>query len=42
MIDGRSDVVRDNVAVKGNPVADITEVTRVSFVMKGGTVYKRQ
>jgi imidazolonepropionase-like amidohydrolase len=31
----------DIVAVKGDPIADISELTRVSFVMKGGTIYKR-
>jgi imidazolonepropionase-like amidohydrolase len=31
----------DIVAVKGNPLADISELTRVSFVMKGGVVYKQ-
>ena len=30
----------DIVAVKGDPLADITELERVSFVMKGGVVYK--
>ncbi len=31
----------DIVAVKGNPLADISELTRVSFVMKGGVLYKQ-
>jgi imidazolonepropionase-like amidohydrolase len=31
----------DIVAVKGDPLADISELTRVSFVMKGGAIYKR-
>jgi imidazolonepropionase-like amidohydrolase len=31
----------DIVAVKGDPLADIGELTRVSFVMKGGVVYKQ-
>jgi len=31
----------DLVALDGDPLADITAVTRVVFVMKGGTVYKR-
>jgi imidazolonepropionase-like amidohydrolase len=31
----------DIVAVDGNPLADISELERVSFVMKGGVVYKR-
>lgn len=30
----------DIIAVKGDPTADPAELTRVSFVMKGGTVYK--
>jgi imidazolonepropionase-like amidohydrolase len=32
----------DVVAVKGDPLADIAELERVSFVMKGGTVYKQE
>jgi imidazolonepropionase-like amidohydrolase len=31
----------DVVAVKGDPLADIAELERVSFVMKGGIVYKQ-
>jgi imidazolonepropionase-like amidohydrolase len=31
----------DIVAVKGNPLEDITELQRVQFVMKGGEVIKR-
>ncbi|HEV7595557.1 MAG TPA: amidohydrolase family protein [Gemmatimonadaceae bacterium] len=31
----------DIVAVRGDPIADIGELTRVSFVMKGGTIYKQ-
>jgi len=31
----------DVVAVEGNPLDDITALQSVSFVMKGGTVYKR-
>jgi len=30
----------DLVAVSGDPLKDVTEVERVKFVMKGGTVYK--
>ena len=30
----------DIVAVRGDPLSDITELERVGFVMKGGTVYK--
>jgi len=32
----------DVVAVKGDPLGDIAELERVSFVMKGGTVYKQE
>lgn len=31
----------DIVAVPGNPLDDISDVTKVSFVMKGGVVYKK-
>ena len=31
----------DVVAVKGDPLADVTELERVSFVMKGGVVYRQ-
>jgi imidazolonepropionase-like amidohydrolase len=31
----------DIVAVKGDSLADISELTRVTFVMKGGVVYKQ-
>ena len=31
----------DIVAVRGNPLEDISVLERVSFVMKGGIVYKR-
>jgi imidazolonepropionase-like amidohydrolase len=31
----------DLIALDGDPLTDITAVTRVAFVMKGGTVYKR-
>jgi imidazolonepropionase-like amidohydrolase len=30
----------DVIAVPGNPIADISAVTKVKFVMKGGTIYK--
>ncbi len=30
----------DLIAVRGNPLADITELERVEFVMKGGVVYR--
>jgi imidazolonepropionase-like amidohydrolase len=31
----------DVIAVPGDPTKDISAVTHVSFVMKGGVVYKR-
>jgi imidazolonepropionase-like amidohydrolase len=31
----------DLVAVPGDPIADIKQMTRVSFVMKGGVIYKQ-
>ena len=31
----------DLIAVDGDPLKDVTELERVKFVMKGGTVYKR-
>jgi imidazolonepropionase-like amidohydrolase len=30
----------DLIAVRGDPLTDVTELERVSFVMKGGTVYR--
>jgi len=30
------------VAVRGNPLEDITEMTRVTFVMKDGVIYKSE
>jgi imidazolonepropionase-like amidohydrolase len=32
----------DIVACRGNPLDDITELTRIAFVMKGGTVHRNQ
>jgi imidazolonepropionase-like amidohydrolase len=32
----------DIIGVTGDPTTDITAVTRVAFVMKGGTIYKRR
>jgi len=31
----------DLIAVRGDPLTDVTVLTKVSFVMKGGTVYKQ-
>jgi imidazolonepropionase-like amidohydrolase len=30
----------DIIAVSGNPAADVTEMERVKFVMKGGQVFR--
>jgi imidazolonepropionase-like amidohydrolase len=30
----------DIVGCRADPLADITELTRIAFVMKGGTIYK--
>jgi imidazolonepropionase-like amidohydrolase len=30
----------DIIAVSGDPLTDITEMTRVRFVMKGGVVFR--
>ena len=32
----------DLIAVEGNPLSDISELERVQFVMKGGTVYRQK
>ena len=35
-------MLADIIAVKGDPTRDITELQRVSFVMKGGVVFSKQ
>ena len=37
----KPDAYADIIAVPGNPLTDISVVTRVSFVMKNGTVYRK-
>jgi imidazolonepropionase-like amidohydrolase len=32
----------DLIAVTGDPLADVTELERVRFVMKGGVVYRAE
>jgi imidazolonepropionase-like amidohydrolase len=32
----------DLIAVRGDPLTDVTVLTKVSFVMKGGVVYKNE
>jgi imidazolonepropionase-like amidohydrolase len=32
----------DVMAVQGDPIADITEMERVKFVMKGGHIFKNE
>ena len=31
----------DIIAVQGDPLADVTELTRIKFVMKAGVVYRQ-
>jgi imidazolonepropionase-like amidohydrolase len=37
----KTGMLADLIAVEGDPVADINALSRVKFVMKGGTVYKQ-
>ena len=37
----KSGMLADLIAVDGNPTTDINALSRVKFVMKGGTVYKQ-
>jgi imidazolonepropionase-like amidohydrolase len=37
----RAGYLADVIAIQGNPVEDITALRKVTFVMKGGIVYRR-